>query len=117
MRGDAGVSSPVKHSNRFANLSIVKTVSEVPPATVVHGTTAEVWNKPRITEVGRCGLDGCVVADWDWFSGPVVACRGRVPGVVVPWWVWDPGPALAEPGVLADCDADSGALPERVGAE
>lgn len=84
--GGTKVSSPVKQSARATNLWTVKTVLELPAATVTHGGGySELLNRPAITEFGRYGLDDWDVAGWD-----------EVPGVVAVDWL---GPRLLDPGV------------------
>jgi hypothetical protein len=53
MLGGMRVSSPVKHSGRSTNLWSVKTVSELPAATVPQVKIRLLWNRPRNTEFGR----------------------------------------------------------------
>jgi hypothetical protein len=81
-RGGAKVSSPVKQSVRATNLWTVKTVSELPAATVTHGGgLSELLKRSPITEFGRYGL----AAGWD-----------EVPGVEAVDWV---GPELLDLGI------------------
>ena len=104
--GGTEVSSPVKHSARATNLCIVKAVSELPAATVTHGGgTSELLNRPAITEFGRYGLDGWVVAGWVGLLDLGVTFWDGVPGAEVTDWVWlgDPEGA-AESGSLVEID-------------
>jgi hypothetical protein len=93
MLGGVRLSSPLKHKARSANLWSVKTVSELPAATVVHVKIRLLWNRPANTEFGRYGLDGCVVVGWVWPSGPG---------------------AVAEPAALPAPDVGPGASAEGV---
>ena len=112
--GGTVVSSPVKQSARATNLSIVKTVSELPAATITHsGGCSELLNRPPITELGRYGLDDWGVGGWVrlldlgvnfWDAVPGVFLD-EVPGVEVVDWVWpgDLGVAV-ESGALVESD-------------
>jgi hypothetical protein len=109
--GGTEVSSPVKHSVRATNLCIVKAVSELPAATVTHGGgVSELLNRPAITEFGRYGLDGWVVAGrvvagWVGLLDLGVTFWDGVPGGEVTDWVWVGDPEVAaEAGALVESD-------------
>jgi hypothetical protein len=72
----------------------------------MHGCgTSELPNRPAITEFGRYGREGWVVADWVGLFDPEVTFWDGVPLAEVADWIWlgDPG-AVAEFGVLVESD-------------
>ena len=98
--GGTEVSSPVKHSTCSTNLWIVKTVPELPAAILMHGCgTSELLNRPAITEFGRYGREGWVVAGWVGLRDREVTFWDGVPGAEVTDWGW-----LGDPGSAAECD-------------